>query len=84
MAVFYPIWRGPYMTINGDTYIHDMLRICGGRNVFADRPERYPTVTLEAGIPSLNRLDNACWVGAKCQRAMRPAIRRFISSGNGP
>ena len=48
VAVFYPIWRGPYMTINRDTYIHDMLRVCGGRNVFADRPERYPTVTLDA------------------------------------
>src|SRR5258706_7873233 len=47
VAVFYPIWRGPYMTINRDTYIHDMLRVCGGRNVFADRPERYPTVTLD-------------------------------------
>jgi ABC-type Fe3+-hydroxamate transport system substrate-binding protein len=47
VAVFYPIWRGPYMTINGDTYIHDMLRVCGGRNIFADRPERYPTVTLD-------------------------------------
>ena len=40
-AVFYPIWREPYMTINGDTYIHDMLR------VFDDRLERYPTVTLD-------------------------------------
>ena len=47
VAVFYPIWRGPYMTISRDTYIHDMLRVCGGRNVFADRPERYPTVTLD-------------------------------------
>ena len=47
VAVFYPIWRGPYMTINGDTYIHDMLRVCGGRNIFAGRPERYPTVTLD-------------------------------------
>jgi ABC-type Fe3+-hydroxamate transport system substrate-binding protein len=47
VAVFYPIWRGPYMTINGNTYIHDMLRVCGGRNIFADRPERYPTVTLD-------------------------------------
>jgi ABC-type Fe3+-hydroxamate transport system substrate-binding protein len=46
-AVFYPIWRGPYMTINASTYIHDMLRVCGGRNIFADRPERYPTVTLD-------------------------------------
>ena len=47
VPVFYPIWRGPYMTINRDTYIHDMLRVCGGHNVFADRPERYPTVTLD-------------------------------------
>jgi ABC-type Fe3+-hydroxamate transport system substrate-binding protein len=47
VAVFYSIWRGPYMTINRDTYIHDMLRVCGGRNVFADRSERYPTVTLD-------------------------------------
>ena len=47
VAAFYPIWRGPYMTINRDTYIHDMLRVCGARNVFADRPDRYPTVTLD-------------------------------------
>jgi ABC-type Fe3+-hydroxamate transport system substrate-binding protein len=45
--VFCPIWRGPYMTIGPDTYVHDMLRVCGGANIFADRPERYPTVTLE-------------------------------------
>jgi len=47
VPVFYPIWRAPYMTINRDTYIHDMLSVCGGRNVFADRPERYPTVSLD-------------------------------------
>jgi ABC-type Fe3+-hydroxamate transport system substrate-binding protein len=47
VGVFYPIWRAPYMTINADTYIHDMLRVCGARNIFADRPERYPTVTLD-------------------------------------
>jgi ABC-type Fe3+-hydroxamate transport system substrate-binding protein len=45
--VFCPIWRNPYMTVNRDTYIHDMLRLAGGDNVFADRPERYPRVTLD-------------------------------------
>ena len=45
--VFYAIWREPYMTINADTYIHDLLAVCGGRNVFADRPDRYPAVTLD-------------------------------------
>ncbi len=47
VPVFYPIWRAPYMTINADTYVHDMLAVCGGRNVFGDRPERYPTISLE-------------------------------------
>jgi ABC-type Fe3+-hydroxamate transport system substrate-binding protein len=47
VRVFCPIWREPYMTINRDTYVHDMLAVCGGANVFADRPERYPTVTLD-------------------------------------
>lgn len=45
--VFYAIWREPYMTVNADTYVHDVLAVCGGRSVFADRPERYPAVTLE-------------------------------------
>jgi ABC-type Fe3+-hydroxamate transport system substrate-binding protein len=45
--VFCPIWRKPYMTINADTYIHDMLAVCGGDNVFAGRPRRYPEVSLE-------------------------------------
>ena len=44
--VFCPIWRHPYMTINGDTYVHDMLTVCGGVNVFAEGPARYPEVTL--------------------------------------
>ena len=45
--VFYAIWRDPYMTINADTYIHDVLAVCGGRNVCGGRPERYPTITLD-------------------------------------
>lgn len=45
--IFYAIWRDPYMTINRDTYIHDMLRVCGGENVFGDGVDRYPTITLD-------------------------------------
>jgi ABC-type Fe3+-hydroxamate transport system substrate-binding protein len=47
VPVFYPIWREPWMTISADTYIHDMLRLCGGANVFADAARRYPTITLD-------------------------------------
>ena len=44
--VFCPIWRRPYMTINADTYVHDMLAVCGGENVFAALPTRYPEISL--------------------------------------
>lgn len=44
--VFCPIWRNPYMTLNRDTYVHDMLATCGGANVFADASKRYPEVSL--------------------------------------
>jgi ABC-type Fe3+-hydroxamate transport system substrate-binding protein len=45
--VFCPIWRKPYMTINADTYIHDMLAVSGGINVFGGAGKRYPEVTLD-------------------------------------
>jgi ABC-type Fe3+-hydroxamate transport system substrate-binding protein len=45
VRVFCPIWRKPYMTINHDTYIHDVLATCGGDNVFAGLPGRYPEVS---------------------------------------
>jgi ABC-type Fe3+-hydroxamate transport system substrate-binding protein len=45
--VFCPIWRRPYMTINRDTYVHDMLAVAGGTNVFGDEPRRYPEIALE-------------------------------------
>jgi ABC-type Fe3+-hydroxamate transport system substrate-binding protein len=40
--VFAPIWLDPLMTFNADTFCHDLLRVCGGSNVFADRERRYP------------------------------------------
>ena len=46
LRVFCPIWRNPYMTIGSDTYIHDVIVVCGGRNIFAGRRERYPKVEL--------------------------------------
>lgn len=41
----YFIWRDPWMVAGGDTFIHQMLRACGLRNVFEDIP-RYPSITL--------------------------------------
>src|ERR671919_2333022 len=47
VPVFYAVWRAPYMTVGPDTYVHDVLRVCGAANVFGDARDRYPTVTLD-------------------------------------
>ena len=39
---FCPIWMDPLMTIRGDTFISDMLDLCGASNVFADSFEALP------------------------------------------
>lgn len=40
--VFAPIWFDPLMAFNADTYIHDLLRVCGGTNIFAERQRQFP------------------------------------------
>lgn len=42
VATFVPIWMDPLMTVHHDTFISDAVELCGGRNVFSDRPRRYP------------------------------------------
>jgi ABC-type Fe3+-hydroxamate transport system substrate-binding protein len=42
VSVFAPIWCDPWMTFNADTYPHDVLRVCGGQNVFAARERQFP------------------------------------------
>jgi ABC-type Fe3+-hydroxamate transport system substrate-binding protein len=44
---FCPIWRRPYMTAAADTYMSDLLRLCGGENIFDGGPARYYPVDLE-------------------------------------
>lgn len=46
--VFYQIWDHPLMTVNGEHLISDVLRLCGGRNVFASLPVLAPKVDVEA------------------------------------
>lgn len=48
LSVFYEVWHEPIYTLNGDSYISDVIELCGGRNVFADLPVLSPQVSLEA------------------------------------
>ena len=42
----YLIWKNPWMTVGGDTFIHHMMSMAGYTNVFADQ-ERYPSLEIE-------------------------------------
>jgi iron complex transport system substrate-binding protein len=46
--VFYQVWWQPLMTVNGEHLISDVIRLCGGRNVFSDLPVLAPQIDVEA------------------------------------
>lgn len=54
VRVFCPIWRDPWMTIRGDTFISDMLDLAGGANIFAERTRRYPLAADLGLAPALS------------------------------
>jgi ABC-type Fe3+-hydroxamate transport system substrate-binding protein len=54
VRTFCPIWMDPLMTINEETFIHDMLTLAGAENVFADRERRYPLAADLGTGPSLS------------------------------
>ncbi len=50
VRVFYEIWHQPLMTVNRQHMISDVIRLCGGENIFAALPVLTPVVSLEAVI----------------------------------
>jgi iron complex transport system substrate-binding protein len=48
VRVFYQVWQQPLLTINGDHLVSDVIRLCGGVNVFGDLPELTPQVSVES------------------------------------
>ena len=50
VSVFYQVWDQPLMTVNSDHYISDLIRLCGGRNVFADLHSLVSAVGIESVI----------------------------------
>jgi iron complex transport system substrate-binding protein len=48
VPVFYQVWERPLMTVNGQHLISDVIRLCGGRNVFAGLPALAPQISTEA------------------------------------
>lgn len=50
VSVFYQIWTHPPMTINGRHVISQVLRLCGGQNIFAKLGPLAPTVSEESVV----------------------------------
>lgn len=47
IRVFYQLWPEPMMTVNKETWIHQLMHICQANNVFADNPTQYPQISIE-------------------------------------
>lgn len=44
--VCYLIWKNPYMTVGGDTFINSMMQYCSFINIYADQ-RRYPSIEID-------------------------------------
>jgi ABC-type Fe3+-hydroxamate transport system substrate-binding protein len=81
--VFCPIWKNPWMVFNADTYAHDVLRMLGYSNVFANAGERYPRTTLAEAIelrPDFVLLpDEPYEFGARDVEELKPLLPAALS-----
>jgi iron complex transport system substrate-binding protein len=48
VTVYYELWYDPPMSIGNRTFIHEVITAAGGKNIFADVEDNYPTVSPEA------------------------------------
>lgn len=48
LPIFCAVWRDPWITISSDTYMYDVIRLCGGvPRPFERHERRYPKLTLD-------------------------------------
>ena len=72
VRVFYQVWDEPLMTVNGKQIISDVIRLCGGVNVFADLPALAPTVSVEAVLAANPEVVIAGGMGEKNAAWLEP------------
>lgn len=48
LRVFYQVWEQPLMTINRDQVVNDVIRGCGGENLFQDLNALVASISIEA------------------------------------
>jgi len=50
VRLFYEVWNEPLLTINEDHLIADVIRLCGGQNIFADAVPLVVKVNVETVV----------------------------------
>jgi iron complex transport system substrate-binding protein len=48
LSVFYQVWNQPLQTLNDEHLVSDVIRLCGGRNAFADAVSLAPKINVES------------------------------------
>lgn len=48
VAVFYALWQTPLLTLTKNSLVNDMIKTCGGKNIFANALGAAPEVSREA------------------------------------
>lgn len=80
LRVYYAIWRMPWMTVNRDTFLHDVLKLCGAECVAAHDSERYPSLEPDEAIArgvELVLLASEPWTFDAAQRDEIATARTF-------
>ncbi|WP_245573408.1 cobalamin-binding protein [Marinimicrobium agarilyticum] len=47
VTVLYQVWNQPLQTLNGEHLVSDVIRLCGGRNAYADAEPIAPKINME-------------------------------------
>ncbi|RLE51688.1 MAG: cobalamin-binding protein, partial [Candidatus Methanomethylicota archaeon] len=50
VKVYYELWYDPLMSVGPGTFIHDLITIAGGENIFHDAKTQYPIISAEEVI----------------------------------
>nr|WP_246326973.1 cobalamin-binding protein [Burkholderia guangdongensis] len=77
VTVFFQVWDRPLMTLNGTHLISDVIRLCGGRNVFASLQPLVPTVSDEAVLAANPEAIVTTGSGATPSNAPLPSLARW-------
>ena len=65
IAVYWEWWPRPYITAGGPSWMTDLCRLAGGRNVFADLEQESGVVTAEQVRARQPEAIVICWCGAR-------------------